>query len=66
MRKISMFAAATALILAGGIGAWAISTTQARVEAAAPAVSVDPLQVMMKNTKELPAEEFVDYSFVFN
>ena len=66
MRKTSLFAAAAALILAGGIGAWAISTTQARVEAAAPGVSVDPLQIMMKNTKELPAEEFVDYSFVFN
>jgi hypothetical protein len=65
MRKIALFAVPAAVILAG-IGAWAVSTTQARVEAAAPGVSIDPLQVMMKNTKELAAEEFVDYSFVFN
>ena len=63
MPKICLFAGTAALILAG-IGAWAASTTQARVEAA-PAATVDPFQIMM-NVKELPAEKFVDYSLVFN
>ena len=62
MRKISLFAVAAALILAG-IGAWASSSSQARVERAAEA-GVDPSRIML-NAKELPAEEFVDYSLVF-
>ena len=62
MRKISLFAVAAALILAG-VGAWATSATQARVEPAAEA-GVDPSRIMM-NAKDLPAEEFVDYSVVF-
>ena len=61
IRKISFVVAA--LILAG-VGAWAASTTQARV--ATPTLeSVDPLQ-MMTNAKNLPHEDFVDYTFVFN
>jgi hypothetical protein len=56
--------AVTAAVILAGIGAWVASTTQARVEAA-PNVTISPLQLMM-NSKDLPAEEFVDYSFVFN
>jgi hypothetical protein len=63
MRKIALFAVPAAVILAG-IGAWAASTTQARLETA-PEVRIDPFQLMM-NSKELPVEEFVDYSLVFH
>jgi hypothetical protein len=63
MRKIAWFAVPAAVILAG-IGAWATSTTQARLETA-PEVRIDPSQLMM-NSKELPVEEFADYSLVFD
>jgi hypothetical protein len=63
MRKISLFAVGAALILAG-VGAWAASTTYARVDAPAGA-SVDPSQ-MIVNAKDLPTVEFVDYTFVFH
>jgi hypothetical protein len=54
---------AAALILACLAG-WAVSNTQARV--AAPAtVQIDPFKVMT-SAKQLPAEHFADYSFVFN
>jgi hypothetical protein len=60
IRKISLVVAA--LILAG-VGAWAASTTQARV--ATPTLeSVDPLQIMM-NARNLPVDEHVDYSLEF-
>ena len=63
MRKISLFAVAAILILAG-VGAWAVSTTFARVDAPVGAV-VDPSQIMM-NAKDLPTVEFVDHTFVFH
>ena len=61
MRKIALCAVPAAVILAG-IGAWAASTTQARLETA-PEVRIDPFQIMM-NSKDLPVEELLDYSFV--
>jgi hypothetical protein len=65
MRKIALFAVSAAVILAG-IGAWAASTTKARVIAPIGVeAAIDPFQLMM-NSKELPVEEFTDYSFVFN
>jgi hypothetical protein len=63
MRKISLFAVAAILILAG-VGAWAASTTFARVDAPVGAV-VDPSQIMM-NAKDLPTVVFVDHTFVFH
>jgi hypothetical protein len=45
------------MILAG-IGAWAASTSQARLETA-PDVRIDPFRIMV-NSKDLPVEEFVD------
>jgi hypothetical protein len=63
MRKIALFAVPAAVILAG-IGAWAASTTQARLETA-PEVRIDPFQIMM-NSKDLPVEELFDYSFVYH
>jgi hypothetical protein len=62
MRKVSLAAAAAALMLAG-IGAWATSTTQARVDIPAEA-GIDPSQ-MMRNGPVPPAEHYADYSFVF-
>ena len=63
MRKICPFAVAVASILAG-VGPWVASTTYARVHAPVGAM-VDPSQLMM-NAKDLPAAEFVDYTFVFH
>jgi hypothetical protein len=50
--------------MTAGIGAWAASTTQARLETA-PEVRIDPFQIMM-NSKDLPVEELFDYSFVYH
>jgi hypothetical protein len=62
MREIALFALPAGVILAG-IGAWSASTTQARLETA-PEVRIDPFHLMM-NSNELPVEEFIDYSLVF-
>ena len=61
--KIALFAVPAAVILAG-IGAWAASTTQARLETA-PEGRIDPFQLMM-NSEELPVEEFTDLSLEFH
>jgi hypothetical protein len=63
MRKIALFAVPAAVILAG-IGAWAASITQARVDTP-PGPGVDNIQLMM-NARDLPTEHWVDYSVVFN
>jgi hypothetical protein len=55
MRKISLFAVAAALVLAG---------VAARLDTPAEA-GVDPSQIMM-NTRDLPTAHYVDYSVVFN
>jgi hypothetical protein len=67
MRKIGLFAVAAALTLAG-VGAWVATTTQARVIAPIGVrAAIDPMQIMINaNAKELPTEEFIDYSFVFS
>ena len=65
MRKISVYAFATFLILTG-VGGWIASTTQARVEAPAPVVTIDPSQITKNHVGELPTEEFHDYTFVFD
>jgi hypothetical protein len=63
MRKISLFAVAAALILAG-VGSWAASTPhQARVDTP-PGPGVDTFQLTM-NARDLPTEHWTDYSFVF-
>jgi hypothetical protein len=63
MRKITLCAVAAALLLAG-VGGWVASTTQARV-IAPTGFRIAPLEMMMKQTN-LPTEEFVDYSLMFN
>jgi hypothetical protein len=62
MRKISLVAA-IALMLAG-VGVWATSTTQARIDVPAR-VQIDPLQLTM-GARHLPVEHFDDYSLEFN
>ena len=63
MRNICPFAVVAALILAA-VGGWVGSATYARVQPPMGAV-VDPSPLMM-NAKDLPATEFVDYTFVFH
>jgi hypothetical protein len=63
MRKIDLLAIA-ALMLAGVV-VWVASTTPARVAAPIAAGGIDPSQISI-NARDLPIEEFVDYSFVFN
>jgi hypothetical protein len=62
MRRVSLFAIATAMV-AVGVGVWAASTTDARL---APSMGqgIEPLQQMM-NAKGLATAEFADYTFVF-
>jgi hypothetical protein len=64
MRNI-ILATATGLVLAVSfIGGWATSTSQARVATLA-GDPINPSQITT-NAKNLPTEEFVDYTFVFN
>src|SRR5262245_5311235 len=62
MRKISLDAA-IALMLAG-VGVWATSKTQARLDVPAGA-QINPLQIMM-GARDLPVAHYDDYSVVFN
>jgi hypothetical protein len=62
MRNISLVAA-IALMLAG-VGVWATSTTQARIDVPAGA-QINPSQITM-GARHLPVEHFDDYSLVFN
>jgi hypothetical protein len=62
MRKISLVAA-IALMLAG-VGAWATSTTQARIDVPAGA-QINPLQITM-GARHLPIAHYDDYSLEFN
>jgi hypothetical protein len=65
MRKSSLFVVAATLI-ATGFGVWAASTTTDAGVAAPPVgQAIEPFQLMM-NARELPAAEFVDYTFVSN
>jgi hypothetical protein len=63
MRNASLFAFTPALI-AIGFGVWAASPAKAP---ASPSLGqgIEPFKLMM-NAKELPAVEFVDYTFVFH
>ena len=70
MRTISL-AAAISLMLAG-VGVWATSNTQARVDVptgaqihAHPADVPSPFELMM-DARNLPVAHYDDYSLVFN
>ena len=61
MNQTRLFAASVAALIVACI-AGAITDTQARV--ATPTVQIDPFQIMT-GAKQLPTEDFADYSFVF-
>ena len=62
MRKISLVAAISFML--AGVGVWATSTTQARIDVPASA-QIDPLQIT-KGARHLPDAHYDDYSLVFN
>jgi hypothetical protein len=64
MRKVYLFAAAAAFIL-GGVGAWVVSTTYARVIVPEAIVRIDTIQ-LTKTAGNLLVEEFKDYSVLFD
>ena len=64
MRKAKVFAAAAAALILVGAAGWAVSNSQARVPTPTT-VQIDTISVMT-SAKNLPTEQFDDYSFVFN
>ena len=80
MGKTGLFAASAAALIVACVAGWAVANPQAYLVAdysfftvseaqahvAAPAtVQIDPF-TMMTGAKQMPAEHFADYSFVFN
>ena len=59
----TLFAISTATLMVAFVAGWAVSDSQARVAPAA-SVQVDTFE-MMKTAKQMPAEHFTDYSFVY-
>ena len=60
----SFFAIGAAGFIVASVAGWAaIPTSQARVAQAATG-QVDTFE-MMKTTKQMPAEQFADYTFVY-
>jgi hypothetical protein len=62
MRKISLVAAIALMI--AGVGVWATSTTQARLNVPAGA-QINPLQITM-GARHLPVAHYDDYSLEFH
>ena len=65
MSKTELFAASTAALILTCVAGWTFSDTQARAITPTATVQIDPFSVMT-SAKELSAEHFADYSFVFN
>ena len=65
MRKITLFAAVAAVMIATGFGVWARGDTNARVTPSMSHQVIEPLQIM-KNAKGLATAEFYDHGFVFH
>jgi hypothetical protein len=62
MSNTRFFAVSAAALVVACLSGWAFSETPAR---AVPAtVQIDPF-TLMTSAKQLPAEHFADYSFVF-
>jgi hypothetical protein len=59
----TLFAISTAALMVSFVAGWAVSDSQARVAQAA-SVQVDTFEIMT-SAKQMPAEHFADYSFVF-
>jgi hypothetical protein len=62
MRKISLVA--TIALMLAGVGVWATSTTQARLDVLAGA-QINPFQITM-GARHLPVAHYDDYSLAFN
>ena len=62
MRKISLVAAISLML--AGVGVWATSNTQARIDVPAGA-QINSSQIMM-GARDLPVAHYDDYSVVFN
>ena len=62
IRKISLVVATLILTC---VGVWMASATQAQVETSALVEVIDPSQMTI-NARNLPTQEFTDYTFVFN
>jgi hypothetical protein len=59
----TFFAVTAAAFIVACVAGWAaIPTSQARI---AEAATLDPF-TMMTTAKQMPSEQFADYSFVFN
>jgi hypothetical protein len=61
IRKISLV---VATLILTGLGVWGALSSHAEVEAAALTVRIEPSQMTI-NAHDLPATEFIDYTFVF-
>jgi hypothetical protein len=59
----TLFAISTAALMVSFIAGWAVSDSHARAAQAA-SVQVDTFQIMT-SAKQMPAEHFADYSFVY-
>jgi hypothetical protein len=57
----TLFAVSTAALLVSFVAGWAVSDSSV---AEAATVQVDTFQIMT-SAKQMPAEHFADYSFVF-
>ena len=62
MRKISLVAAVSLML--AGVGVWATSNTQARIDVPAGA-QISPSQITLR-AGHLPVAHYDDYSLVFN
>ena len=62
MRKISLVAAISLML--AGLGVWATSNTQARIDAPAGA-QINTFQITIR-ARDLPVAHYDDYSLVFN
>jgi hypothetical protein len=64
MGSKTLFAVSTVALMVAFVAGWVIPNTQARV-VQATSVQVDTFQTMT-GAKQLPSEQFADYSFIFN
>jgi hypothetical protein len=65
MGKTKFFAASAAALILACVAGWAVSDTKARAITPTATVQIDPFK-LMTSAQQMPAEHFVDYSFVFN
>ena len=63
MAKISSVIAIASIL--AGVGVWATSTTQARIDVPGGGAQISPSQITM-GARDLPVAHYDDYSLVFN